>query len=187
MNFGFCTAHINTLVELKQLADAHNYRLNFGVTSYPIQTDDIDIDYLVRHFSCPKDIAEEICDKCDFELSVGGESYAIYFELNKDSEHNMLKSYGSNFGFKVHINKYVLDGELREKSLNWLRENSKNGEWGLDEDNDFLLFDQYENEEVYGFNGVQKEGCCYRTGIILAVFAQLVCDYLGEERIKRTY
>lgn len=187
MNFDFYTAHMNTLVELKQLADAHGYKLTFGTRSYPMQTDDIDIDYLVQHFSCPKDIAEEIYDKCEFEIVVAGESYAIYFELNKESEHNILKKYGSNFGFKVRINKHSLDGDLSEKSLNWLRESSKNEEWGLDEDNDFILLDQHENEEVYGFNGVKKEGCCYRTGIILAVFAQLVCDYLGEERIKRTY
>lgn len=196
MMIDFFPAHIETLTELKVLADKHNCKLSFGVRNHTMQLDDIDKDYLIKHFHCPEDVAEEICndDLCSFDHYNGGECFYIYFELRdyRDENHikyNILDNTFCEFSFKIHIHSYYMgkEHEISEKTLQWLQENSMNDEWGLDDTNDFIMIDKYENEEVHGFEEVQKEGWCYRTGMILAVFTQLVCDYLGEERIIRTY
>lgn len=198
MNIEFYSSHLETLTELKALADKHNCKLSFGIRNHPMQLDDIDKDYLIKHFHCPEDIAEEICDDtngfCSFEHYNGGENSYIYFELRdyKDGDHpkyNILDKVYCEFSFTIHVHEYnyLTEQTLSEKALQWLQENSMNDEWGYDDNNDFIMIDTYENEEVHGFEGIEKEGWCYRTGMILAVFAQLVCDYLGEERIKRTY
>ena len=193
----FYGAHFETLAELQALATKHNCKLSFGVRNHPMQLDDIDKKYLMKHFNCPEDIAEEICEKeiCSFDHYNGGDVSYIYFELRDytDENHikyNILDKTYCEFSFKIHIDSYYYtseEHEISEKTLQWLQENSMNDEWGLDDTNDFIMIDNYENEEVHGFEGIKKEGWCYRTGMILAVFTQLVCDYLGEERIKRTY
>ena len=192
MTIDFYSAHMETLTELKALADKHNCKLSFGVRSHSMQIDDIDKNDLIKHFNCPEDVAEEICSDskclCSFEHYNGGEETYIYFELRDDKEENHIrynilgKTICEN-SFVVHLEEYnyLPEHKLSDKTLQWLRENSMN------DDNDFIMIDNYESEEVRGFEEIQKEGWCYRTGMILAVFTQLVCDYLGEERIKRTY
>lgn len=52
----------------------------------------------------------------------------------------------------------------------------------------------YENHlktiaDIYGFGNDNriKDFRCYRPGMALKYFGDLVCDYLGEERICRVY
>ena len=79
------------------------------------------------------------------------------------------------------------DDELSEKARDWLLDNSRNDEYGYADADEYFMFVDTSKEEVHGFKDIKKEGHIYRPGIMLAVFTQLVCDYLGEERIQRTY
>ena len=196
MTIDFYTAHLETLSDLKILAEKHNCKIQFGIRSNAMQLDDIDQDYFIKHFKCPEDIAKEICDSnlCSFEHFNSGQSFYIYFELidcndENHPKYNILGKTICENSFKVNVHEYnfLPEHKLSEKALQWLQEISMNDEWGYPDYNDFIMIDDYESEEVHGFEGVTKDGWCYRTGMILAVFSQLVCDYLGEERIKRCY
>lgn len=177
MNIDFNSSHMKTLAELQALADKHNCIIRFGVNSNSLQAEDA-TDLL----NCPEDIKEELNENCDFGLEYGS-TFSVWFYL-RDKEHetdNGLDYSNIQALFRCKLYSYAT---LSEKAQKWLEENMC--DWCDDFENCFLAIDK-QKEKTYGFEGVTQQGWCYRTGMILAVFAQLVCDYLGEERIKRTY
>lgn len=192
---------IDILNQLKALAEKHNCSIAFGVESTRLDTNDISEDYLIKHFNCPSKIAKELCGSdisiCSFKLenSPGeGNLFTIYYELKDNNKtkdrYNILETREYDFLFKIHAKlKPDFRGEqlLSQKALKWLRENSVNGDWNLSEDYGFLFQDTKTDENVYGFKGLERTSPCYRPDIIIKVFADLVCDYLGEPRIREVW
>lgn len=175
MNFEFYDAHIKTICDLQKLVEKHNCKLAFG-TSNSSFNEEIDESFLEEYLNCPKDIAKEICEKCCFE-EVRGDYTNSFFELydKTKGKYNTLTYFTLSVFFKIEI----CDDDLSTKAKDWLLNNSQNDEYGYVVDTT--------KEKVCGFDGIKKEGWIYRPGIMLAVFTQLVCDYLSEERIVRTY
>ena len=182
MDFEFYESHIKTICDLQALAEKHNCVLAFGTRSNSFN-DEIDESFLKEYLNCPKDIAKEICEKCYFE-DIRGDYTNSFFELyDKTKEkYNTLTYFTISVAFKIEI----VD-ELSTRAEDWLLDNSRNDEYGTADDDEYFTFIDTSKEEVYGFEDIKKEGHIYRPGIMLAVFTQLVCDYLGEERIKRVY
>lgn len=182
MNFDFYNSHIETLCDLQALAKKHNCKLAFGTRNNSF-VDEIDESFLKEYLNCPEDIAKEICEKGYFE-EVRGEYTNSFFELyDKTKEkYNTLTYFTLSVAFKIEIS-----DDLSTKAEDWLLDNSQNDEYGYTDDNEYFMLVDTTKEEVHGFEGIKKEGHIYRPGIMLAVFTQLVCDYLKEERIVRTY
>ena len=188
MTIDFYTEHIKTICDLQALAEKHNCKLSFGTRAYAINTDDTD-DLLVEDFNCTEEIAEEIKSKCSFEIT-GGLETEIYFDLfekdvNKYGKYNVLGLRQREGLLKITHDSF--EEPLSLEALEWLRDNWKNGDWGLEDEDYFYLYINSSKTIVDGFEGVKQEWSIYREGIMLAVFTQLVCDYLHEERIVRTY
>lgn len=180
MNFEFYESHIKTLCDLQALAEKHNCKLAFGTAGNSFD-DEIDESFLEEYLNCPKDIAKEICEKCYFE-EVRGDYSKSFFELyDKTKEkYHKLTYFTLSVGFKVEA-----DGDLSTEAEDWLDNSSTGDEYP--DDNEYFMIVDTTREQVFGFDGIKKEGWIYRPGIMLAVFTQLVCDYLNEERIKRVY
>lgn len=188
MNFDFYNSHIETLCDLQALAKKHNCKLAFGTRNNSFD-DEIDESFLKEYLDCPEDIAKEICEKCDF-IEVRGNYTNSFFELydKEKGKYNTLTYFTLSGAFKIVTYEGIsCQNNLSGKTKDWLADNSMNGEWGYDDLDDFYMHIDATKEEVHGFEGIKKEGHIYRPGIMLAVFTQLVCDYLKEERIVRTY
>lgn len=182
MNFEFYESHIKTLCDLQALAEKHNCRLGFGTISDSFD-DRIDESFLEEYLDCPKDIAKEICEKCYFKEISGDYSNSFFQLYDKTKEKcNKLTYFTLSVAFKI-----AADNDLSTEAEDWLLDNSKNDEYGYADYNEYFMVVDTTKEQVFGFDGIKKEGWIYRPGIMLAVFTQLVCDYLGEERIKRVY
>lgn len=183
MNFEFYDAHIKTICDLQKLVEKHNCKLAFGTRNSSFNGE-IDESFLKEYLNCSEDIAKEICEKCCFE-EIRGDYTNSFFELyDKTKEkYNALTSLTLSVFFKIEI----CDDDLSTKAKNWLLNNSQNDEYGYDNNKYLMFVVDTTKEKVYGFDGIKKEGWIYRPGIMLAVFTQLVCDYLGEERIVRIY
>lgn len=65
--------------------------------------------------------------------------------------------------------------EIPEKYLNWTVKGDE-----------LLIYCRLGETEVTGFPNQERPNV-YREGMALKFFGDLVCDYLGEERIARTY
>ena len=181
MNFDFYSAHFQTLSELQQMAEKHNCKITFGFTSDVFDGDDTD--ELLDIFNCPDKVREEIIDDFSIELKSGMYT-KIYFELyDRDKQHyNQLTYYQHEVLVELeNTNRFNYHSNETEE---WLEENKT--DWSNFDDK-YYLYSEDTKEEVHGFEGIKKEWNIYRPGIMLAVFTQLVCDYLGEERIVRTY
>lgn len=182
MDFEFYESHIKTICDLQALAEKHNCVLAFGTRNNSLDRE-IDESFLKEYLDCPEDIAKEICEKCYFE-EVRGDYTNSFFELyDKTKEkYNILTYFTLSVAFKIET-----WDDLSTKAKEWLFDNCKNDEYRYADDDEYFMFVDTSKEEVHGFEDIKKEGHIYRPGIMLAVFTQLVCDYLGEERIKRTY
>lgn len=182
MNFDFYTEHIQTLADLQKLAEKHNCKIAFGFTSGAFDEDEKQD--LLDILGCKGIVREEIDN--EFSLSLKQGAYTkVYFELydrTKDT-YNVLTYYEHELLVSLE-NKSSFYPQYSDETEQWLEENKT--DWSYDI-NDCYIFNETSKEEVRGFKGVKKEWNIYRPGIMLAVFAQLVCDYLGEERIVRSY
>ena len=60
--------------------------------------------------------------------------------------------------------------------------------FSVNESWEWALFKETADQRIHGFEGVDtSEINVYREGMTLKFFGDLVCDYLGEERIKEVY
>lgn len=177
MNIQFFENHLKTIKDLQNIAEKHNCSIHFGFDSSCSSSIDEDI------FKANKihPIVFDDLTSDDVELkNVNCETSYAWFELyEKDKD-------------KYNVMRYV------EKTLYFEIENF-NDENVSEEFIDFYNNNQYEDMDFYelrtsptiitGFGNKEqiKDYRCYRPGMCVKYFADLVCDYLGEERICRTY
>lgn len=180
MNISFYTAHMDTLCDLKQMAEKHNCRINFGFDTS--SSEEMDEDILIE---CG--FKEELLgnlDSCSIEGTCSGWS-KVWFELydkNNNSYHTLayLNSY-CRFELEL-FDRYDCDEEFLEML---------ESHYDIDECGHDRFYCNFSDAPtiIHGFNneGEVRDYRVYRSGMALSYFSDLVCEYLGEEKISRTY
>lgn len=181
MNIEFMSAHMETLMELKQLAEKHGCRITFGVDSWT------GVDPEFEEFDgYTSEIYKELNDKGTF---YGGviDTTKFWFQLcdpnNKERRYHYLEY---SEGEQMITYELLSFEELSKKAEEFIEENR--AEWDEDGtiDDKVILSTRLGGTTIKGFDGLEKSNV-YREGMALKFFGDLVCDYLGEERIVRTY
>ena len=177
MNIRFGPTHIKTLIKLQALAEKHNCSITFGTN------DDFnskaEIDGFKPYF---KDLTDEIIEDINDKLiqqRVEIKSSIYWFELyDKNTNKYNTLTYEESEGCALYDKGYQL---LEEDTETFFEDNGNDWcDYGLD-------FRQC-SQEIRGFENVDKSQInVYREGMLLKFFGDLVCDYLGEERIHEVY
>ncbi len=180
MNVYFSSTHLQTLCDLKALAEKHGCFIRFGVN----QENSVDVDF-DKFDKATEKIIHELLNKGMFSQSVYNVT-SMYFELfdnNNKTYHTLTYNEGSQ------CTSYELDwaDELSDEAISFLEYNLV--EWQTIDDIDdtkLTIYCRLDGTKIAGFPN-QKHPSVYREGMALKFFGDLVCDYLGEERIVRTY
>lgn len=184
MDISLYSSHIDTLCDLKNIAEKHNCQIHFGVR----HSKDDDIDYTILEGLIPKWMVREI--KSEEYLIVSNahsESTTYWFELYEKSKdkYHVLSYIQSNTSFNAEAFNYgsVKNIDKAEKVEKWLDENRS------EYSDDKFFYYSSSPTHIYGFGNAKKivDGRVYREGMALKYFGDLVCDYLEEERISRVY
>lgn len=180
MNIYFTTTHLQTLCDLKALAEKHGCSISFGVDSWTGVDPEFEefADYTSK-------IHKELNDKGSFSNGVI-DMTKFWFQFhdpnNKDRQYHYLEYSEGEQTITYEPDAYV---ELSEEAEDFIEENKV--EWDTSSIYDkSILFGRLGGTEIKGFKG-QEYPDVYREGMALKFFGDLVCDYLGEERIVRTY
>lgn len=184
MNIEFTSAHMQTLCELKEMADKHGCKITFGVTqSYGFVGFEKFIDY-------SEDILDELNDLGYFDSDVErGDHITFWFQLydpnSKTTKYNTLQ-YGTGWQATEYRFYETLDDDtdISEKTRAFLEDNV--ADWSSIYADTVTLYSSFGETKITGFEG-QTSPEVYREGMALKFFGDLVCDYLGEERIDRVY
>ena len=172
---------METLCELKVLAEKHSCRITFGVDSWTGV--DPELDQFADYTS---EIHEELNDKG--ELSNGiVDMLKFWFQLydpkNEERHYHYLEY--SEGEHTITYEPYPYE-ELSEEAERFIAKNR--AEWddnGTFEDK-AVLFTRLGGAVMKCFDGLEKPNV-YREGMLLKFFGDLVCDYLKEEKIVRNY
>lgn len=127
-------------------------------------------------------IIEELQDKGEF-LNQNYCKTSMFFELfdANNSTYNILTY--SDGEQSVYYKRYYCE-DLSAEAEAFLEDNLV--EWQTMNGDELLIYCRLGGTEVTGFPN-QEHPNVYREGMALKFFGDLVCDYLGEERIARTY
>lgn len=181
MNVEFTSAHLETLMELKQLAEKHECRINFGIDSWS------GADPEFENFSnYTSEIYDELYDKGSFSngiIDVTKFWFQFYDPNNKDRKYHYLEY---SEGEQAITYEQLSFEELSEEAENFIEENRADWCEGSLIDDEVVLSARLGGTTVKGFEGLEHPNV-YREGMVLKVFGDLVCDYLKEKRIVRNY
>lgn len=184
MNVDFYDSHLQTLKDLQEMAEKHNCKIHFCFQSNA--DNDIDLD-LLKDCGLTKKELKLIEDDQDVHITnIQSKCDKIWFELydsNTKTYHTL--SYLEN-SCNFCIRSLTIDWE-QQQILEGIKERFEWGEsdWG---DNAYLSFSQSPTIiRGFGYKNIRKDGRVYRSGMALSFFAELVCKYLKEPKIERTY
>lgn len=178
----FSSTHVETLCDLQALAKKHNHRISFSC-DYS-HSDELNTELLLKN-NIPEHMIEILEDEdCVENIETISQSSRLWFALmdNKsDTTHTMeYRQETMYFVFRI------LDPE--EYSMESFTDYCyQTFEEGFD-DTFYDGFTHYPTI-IQGFGNKEKiiDNRVYREGMALKFFGDLVCDYLGEPRIKRVY
>lgn len=183
MDIYFGSVHLQTLCDLEKLANKHNCFIHFGVNQH--NSEDVDIE---TDFSLSPEIMQELNEKGNFDAEkMKYEATELWFQLfdnNNNSYHRLM--YIDGYERAVYT---VDDLEKLSDEAEDVLESASGDDYGYNPycDPDIrMLYRSFEETKITGFPN-QKHPSIYREGMALKFFGDLVCDYLGEERIVRTY
>lgn len=182
MNIEFTGAHMETLCELKALAEKHGCRITFGVDSWT------GVDPEFNQFAdYTTGIYEELNDKGVLSNGIIDMTkfwFQLYDPKNEERHYHYLEySEGEQvITYEPWACKEICE-ELSEEAENFIEENRADWSEDLDE---VTLSARLGGTVMKGFDGFEKPNV-YREGMLLKFFGDLVCDYLKEERIVRNY
>lgn len=181
MNIEFTSAHMQTLCELKELAEKHGCRITFGVDSWA------SVDPEFGGFAgYTSKIYAELDDKGIFSNGFT-EVTRFWFQFhdpnNKERQYHYFEY---SEGSQTIIYKLFSWEELSEKAEEFIEENRAEWDDASTLDDGVVLYANLGRTTIMGFDGL-KHPNVYREGMALKFFGDLVCDYLGEERIRRVY
>lgn len=181
MNVEFTSAHMETLCELKALAEKHGCRITFGVDSWTGV--DPDFEWFAGYTN---KIHEELNNKGDFSNGII-DTTKLWFQLydpnNKEKQYHYLEYLEGSEAITYEQSSFE---ELSEEAVDFIEENR--AEWDYDNalGDEAVLWSSVQETTVKGFDGLEHPNV-YREGMALKFFGDLVCDYLKEERIIRNY
>lgn len=184
MNIEFTSAHMQTLCELKELAEKHGCLITFGVDQGS------DFDSYEHFIGYTEEVIKELEDRGFFHTDEAKSEYSNFWFQLYDPNNTARKHHILQYNTGRQIIEYEFNWEpddddpISEEAANFLRDNI--ADWCNYDDEKKLLYTSYANTEVIGFDG-QPRPNVYREGMALKFFGDLVCDYLGEERIQRVY
>lgn len=171
--------HVETICELQELCKKHGYYITFGYNES--KSEDLTDDDFVEMFDgSEKEIAKKFIEECYIEKSYQ-DVEAYWFELHKDEEGTVGMMIDTNTcsTFEISTDNYH---DIPEDIEEFICDNSE--EWSSEDEPVFSR--KGGKTELTGvFKG--KEVNCYREGICIREFSNLVCDFLGEPRINRCY
>lgn len=177
MSIYFSSTHIKTLIKLQELAQKHNCSIDFGVNIVN-DIDECDWDILAKKYNMPDSVREDLVE--NLEVTRGKTTgYHYWFELrdHRDKDKTIYNTL-TYTDLDMYIN-YNNTDDLSDESIEWLEDNN---------DYEGYLGGYYDETTIKGFKGVDTSNVgVYREGITLRCFGDLVCDYLGEERIVEVY
>lgn len=184
MNIDFHSGHIETLCDLKTIAEKHNCKISFGVRSYTEYTLD---EGLLKQEGFTDDEINYIKDSLDV-VDACTTNDSLYFELiEKDSKKVNSLMYVKSSATIIIDKGFCRDGylgEMVDELWNKLDEHDA----AYDYDN-FTICIADDSTIIMGFGNDKKitNHVVYRSGMALKYFGDYVCDYLGEPRIERVY
>ena len=107
------------------------------------------------------------------------------FDPNGEKHYNVMTYCENRVYFEIEFD-YDFDEENNEDLVNWLEEH--NADWNCDSDKYIICLDDAPTIITgFGYKVEHKDYRVYREGMALHYFAKLVCEYLKEPLIKRTY
>lgn len=178
MNITFGQAHIRTLIKLQALAEKHNCSICFG-TNYSFDAD-ADIEDFKPYFD---DLTDEVIEDINDNLikqRIDITSSHYWFELY---DRNTSKSNSLTYTETRGYAQYEGSCDSLEDKTEIFFENN-----GADWSDDYIIHFYRDSQTIQGFKDVdQMQINVYREGMLLKFFGDLVCDYLGEERIHEVY
>ena len=186
MNIEFYNSHIETLADLIKLAEKHNCKIHFGFYSSSERTIDNDI---VEKCGLTEELLQEIYDK--MTVSDCASSFdKVWFELydKRNETYNTMTYIESSTYFTVErLSEFDFrfpEDTPSDELIEWLELHDEL--WGTD---DYTINESHNPTIIHGFGNEKRieDFRCYRSGMAVKFFADLVCDYLDEPRIHRVY
>lgn len=178
--------HIATICDLQKICSKHNCKIAIGFRTG--RESELNSDEFMKLFTTEEDKekAKRFLEG-DFDVDEGiCESETYWFELHENDGKMLgnMVDVTSNYHFELSGYSYSYDA-LDSDVQDWVDDNSV--DYDCDSSSKIVMdFDEVHETILNGvFKG--KEVNCYREGICLKEFADLVCDYLGEPRIVRNY
>ena len=184
MNVDFHSGHIETLCDLKTIAEKHNCKISFGVRSY---SENIIDEGLLKQEGFTDDEINYIKDSLNV-VDACTTNCSMYFELiEKDSNKVNSLVYAEN-STTVIIDKDSCRNEYLNDMSDELYDKLEEHDSSYDYDNFTICIDD-DPTIIRGFGNDEKitNHVVYRSGMALKYFGDYVCDYLGEPRIERVY
>ena len=182
MNIDFGQSHMETLSDLMKLAEKHNCRITFGFASSPEQ--EIDEDILKKNGFKDEHI-EEMKEKMTIDDAVSSFD-KLWFELydKNNKTHNTMVFIESSTYFVLPRDDYYLIHGISYDLENLLDEHDE-----FCRSDEYVIHESYNPTVIHGFGneGKIEDFRVYRSGMALKFFGDLVCDYLKEPRITRSY
>ena len=176
MNIMLNDNHVKTLYELKDIVDKYNCYIRFGLNNNS-EFDYINWDLIKEQTNASDEIIEELQEKLSIDSS-NYECFTYWFELYdaRNKTYHLLSYIKENTYF--NYTKYDFDF-YQEEPEKWIENNFEY---------DTFYSCSSVKQEIKGFKQIDTSFVnVYREGMLLKFFGDLVCDYLGVERIKRVY
>ncbi len=188
MNVTFSSTHLETLSDLQRLAEKHNCKISFGCYS---GTDEQVNNEVLRENGASEEIIEKISNGWEYDISINNiqtTNEQIWFQLydpEGKKQYNVMSYHESRTYFEVEFD-YDFEEENNKDLVEWLKEHKV--DWNYDKDKYIICLDSTPTVvNGFGYEEEHKDYRVYREGMALHYFAELVCKYLKEPVIKRTY
>ena len=180
MDVLFHSEHMKTLSDLQAMAEKHNCIIKFGFRTSST-TEFCECEHLIEK-NVPPEVITAI-EKCDIQLNGLLATFdCMWFELYdiEKKKYNTM-CYSENSVYFTAEEQYCWDDEPPEEVKDWLYD-------GCYEGGSYYVYNEAPTViNGFGYEGEHYDGRVYREGMALKFFADLVCEYLGEDYIQRTY
>lgn len=192
MTAEFYSAHLDTLCELKALAEKHSCKLSFG-TRNDFSAEELDSSDL-KAVGTPNKIIDKLISPYEYNLTVEKVKVScdeLWFQLydpnNENRKYHIMTYQQISVYFEVELD-YNFDSYIKEneKFIEWCEENRVD----CDDYSDKFIFNLTDSPTTisgFGYKKTKKDYRVYRPGMALHYFTELVCKYLKEPMIERTY
>lgn len=186
MNIEFYNSHIETLADLIKLAEKHNCKIHFGFYSSSEREIDRDI---VDKQGLTEELIQEIYDKmtvADCASSFDKAWFELH-DLRNDTYNSMTYIESSTYFVVEKLSEFDFrfdEDTPSDELIEWLE--SHDNLWGTDV---YTINESHSPTIICGFGNKERieDFRCYRSGMAVKFFGDLVCDYLKEPRIHRVY